>query len=62
MPGRDEKLGNKPGTLWEMRYDLLMAGFRNIEVIKVNNPGSQKFWNSIGWTVIPDVKYLYKEF
>jgi Methylase involved in ubiquinone/menaquinone biosynthesis len=27
----DEKLGDKPGTLWEMRDDLLMAGFRNID-------------------------------
>lgn len=30
--------------------------------INVNNPGSEEFWNSIGWTVAPDIKYLYKEF
>jgi len=30
--------------------------------ININNPGSKEFWDSIGWTVIPEVKYLYKEF
>ncbi|MBU3196746.1 hypothetical protein KPL26_08665 [Clostridium algidicarnis] len=30
--------------------------------INVNNPGSEDFWNSMGWTVIQDIKYLYKEF
>lgn len=30
--------------------------------INVNNPGSKEFWESIGWQVISDIRYLYKEF
>ncbi len=30
--------------------------------INVKNPGSKEFWTNIGWEVIEDVKYLYKEF
>lgn len=30
--------------------------------ININNPGSEEFWNSIGWTTISDIRYLYKEF
>ena len=30
--------------------------------ININNPGSKEFWTSIGWTVVEDVKYLYKQF
>jgi len=30
--------------------------------ININNPGSKEFWTSIGWSVIEDVKYLYKQF
>ncbi len=30
--------------------------------INVKNPGSKDFWESIGWTVIDDIKYLYKQF
>lgn len=30
--------------------------------MNINNPESQKFWKSIGWKVIPQIKHLYKEF
>ncbi len=30
--------------------------------IHVKNPGSEAFWNSIGWQTITDIRYLYKEF
>ncbi|XMB87494.1 GNAT family N-acetyltransferase [Mycoplasmatota bacterium WC44] len=30
--------------------------------ISTKNPGSEEFWRTIGWTVIPTIKYLYKEF
>jgi N-acetylglutamate synthase len=46
-------------SLEELKKVGISTGFL---FINVNNPGSQEFWNSIGWTVIPDVKYLYKEF
>ncbi|PPK48615.1 hypothetical protein [Clostridium algidicarnis] len=26
--------------------------------INVNNPGSEDFWNSMGWTVIQDIKCI----
>lgn len=46
-------------SLEELKKVGISTGFL---FINVNNPGSQEFWNSIGWTVIPDVNYLYKEF
>ena len=46
-------------SLEELKKVGISTGFL---FINVNNPGSQEFWNSIGWTVISDVKYLYKEF
>ena len=46
-------------SLAELKKVGITTGFL---FINVNNPGSQEFWNSIGWTVIPDIKYLYLEF
>lgn len=46
-------------SLEELRRVGITTGFL---FINVNNPGSEEFWNSIGWTVIPNIKYLYKEF
>jgi hypothetical protein len=31
-----------------------------IETNLKDNPGTEQFWNSIGWTVATDIKYLYK--
>lgn len=41
--------------LWRISFN---AGFST----NFNNPGSEDFWNSMGWTVIQDIKYLYKKF
>ena len=30
--------------------------------VNVNNHDSREFWESVGWKVIEDIKYLYKEF
>lgn len=30
--------------------------------INVKNIGSREFWESVGWKVIEDIKYMYKEF
>jgi ribosomal protein S18 acetylase RimI-like enzyme len=46
-------------SLEELKKVGISTGFL---FININNPGSQEFWDSIGWTLIPDVKYLYKEF
>lgn len=46
-------------SLMELKKIGLTTGFL---FININNPGSKEFWESIGWTVINDVKYLYKEF
>ncbi len=46
-------------SLSKLREDGITTGFL---FINVNNPGSEEFWESIGWTVISDIKYLYKEF
>ena len=46
-------------SLEELKKVGISTGFL---FINVNNPGSQEFWNSNGWTVLPDIKYLYKEF
>lgn len=46
-------------SLEELKKVGITTGFL---FINTNNPGSEAFWNSIGWTVIPDIKYLYKEF
>ncbi|WP_066498195.1 GNAT family N-acetyltransferase [Abyssisolibacter fermentans] len=46
-------------SLEELKKAGITTGFL---FINVNNPGSKEFWNSIGWTVISNIKYLYKEF
>lgn len=46
-------------SLEELKKVDITSGFL---FINVKNPGSKEFWNSIGWTVIEDIKYLYKEF
>ncbi len=46
-------------SLVELKKVGITSGFL---FININNPGSEEFWNSIGWTVIPEIKYLYKEF
>lgn len=46
-------------SLLELKKIGITSGFL---FININNPGSQEFWNGIGWTVISDIKYLYKEF
>lgn len=43
----------------ELRRSGITTGFL---FINVNNPGSKEFWETIGWQVIEDVRYLYKEF
>lgn len=30
--------------------------------INIRNPGSKEFWTDIGWDIIGDIRYLYKEF
>ncbi len=46
-------------SLEELKKIGINTGFL---FVNVNNPGSKKFWQSIGWSVISDIKYLYKEF
>jgi len=46
-------------SLDELKNIGITTGFL---FINVNNPGSREFWESIGWQVIDDVRYLYKEF
>lgn len=46
-------------SLAELKKVGIKSGFL---FINVKNPGSQEFWTSIGWSVIQDIRYLYKEF
>lgn len=46
-------------SLSELRQVGISTGFL---FINVRNPGSAQFWQSIGWKMIEDVRYLYKEF
>ncbi len=46
-------------SLEELKKVGITTGFL---FININNPGSEEFWNSVGWTVAPAIKYLYKEF
>lgn len=46
-------------SLAELKKVGITTGFL---FININNHGSEEFWDSIGWTVFPDIKYLYKEF
>lgn len=46
-------------SLEELRKEGITTGFL---FINVKNPGSREFWNSIGWEVAENVRYLYKEF
>ena len=46
-------------SLSELKKIGITTGFL---FINVKNTGSKEFWNSIGWEVIEDVRYLYKEF
>lgn len=46
-------------SLSELKKIGITIGFL---FINVKNTGSKEFWNSIGWEVIEDVRYLYKEF
>lgn len=78
MCGHDGRRGSIYHTAVDKKYRFLGIGRkmeeRSLEELKklgistgflfinVNNPGSKEFWESIGWTVINDVKYLYKEF
>ncbi len=53
------------GKLMEQRalHELKNAGITTgFLFVNLNNPGSKAFWESIGWRVIEDVRYLYKEF
>lgn len=46
-------------SLMELKKIGISTGFL---FINIKNPGSEEFWKSIGWTIINDIKYLYKEF
>jgi len=46
-------------SLAELKKVGINSGFL---FVNESNPGSREFWSSIGWSVIPEVKYLYKEF
>ena len=46
-------------SLLELKKTGITTGFL---FINTNNPGSKNFWQSLGWKVIKDVKYLYKQF
>lgn len=46
-------------SIQELKKVGITTGFL---FINVNNPGSEEFWKSIGWVVIPEIKYLYKKF
>lgn len=46
-------------SLGELKKQGITTGFL---FINIKNAGSGEFWSSIGWTEIPDVRYLYKEF
>lgn len=46
-------------SLEELRKIGIKTGFL---FINTKNPGSEEFWSSIGWSVISNIKYLYKEF
>lgn len=46
-------------SLLELNKIGITTGFL---FINTNNPGSKNFWQSLGWKVINDVKYLYKQF
>lgn len=58
---RNEGIGRRmeQRSLEKLKEVGITTGFL---FINVNNPGSEDFWNSMGWTVIPDIKYLYKQF
>lgn len=58
---RNKGIGRKmeQRSLEELKKVGIATGFL---FINIKNPGSEEFWKSIGWTVIPDIKYLYKEF
>ena len=43
----------------ELRKEGITTGFL---FININNPGSREFWESSGWEVIEEVRYLYKQF
>ncbi len=58
---RNKGIGRKmeQRSLEELKKAGITTGFL---FININNPGSEEFWNSIGWATISNIKYLYKEF
>ena len=58
---RKESIGKlmEERSLKELKRIGITTGFL---FININNPGSKEFWESIGWTVINDIRYLYKQF
>ncbi len=46
-------------SLDKLKQEGINTGFL---FISEKNPGSKEFWKTIGWNVIEDIKYLYKEF
>jgi len=61
----DEYRGNGIGKKMEERS---LSKLKEIGIetgflfINISNPGSRELWESIGWQLINDVRYLYKEF
>jgi len=45
-------------ALEKLRDEGITTGFL---FINVKNPGSKEFWETIGWSVAEEVRYLYKE-